>query len=623
LVIDGVLHGFYTSLSPLDEQGLRSFMRLHLPYYSVPEHWTRVGDIPLNSNGKVDRALLKATVAQSSSSSTDIVPHTREDRLTNPAASAAATKAVESAPIISQGATATLANQISTSEGFKFDLPNTWPEEVKILPTSSPKQGFQAHSQDFGLKKEYDCTSSDLESSGPSPSGSQTLVTLPDVEGSPTLSWLRHRVFIAYRWFLFPIVCANVAIACWLLNHGIKSGRYPISKVANATAANLCAAILIRSEPVINLLFTVFSSVPISAPLAIRRICAHVYHIGGIHVGCAIAAVVWFIIFTVGASIELGKDADVQGISLGPTIVSYCITSLLLLMTLMSIPALRSRYHDAWEHLHRFGGWTVLILYWVLVILSTKDLTRGSELSNTQAYVRNPSIWLLLIATFAIIFPWLFLQRVRVQPEYLSSHAIRLHFDAPIAPGKGIRLAQHPLRDWHGFATIQGTTQDVDSIGSTSKAYSVIISRAGDFTGRIIDTAPTHIWRRGIPTCGFLRVATLFRSVVIVATGSGIGPCLSIFPYSRIAMRILWTAPNHAATFGQSIVEKVKRRDANAVIYNTRTSGKPDMGLLAWRLYRESGAEAVLVISNQRLTREIVWQMERRGVPAYGAIFDS
>lgn len=600
-------------------------MRLHLPYYSVPEHWTRVGDIPLNSNGKVDRALLKLTVAQSIISSTDIAPHKWEDKWSRAAASAATpTKVVESAPIISQVATADLSNPeipTRTPDGFKSDLPNTWPE-VKTLSTSSPKQGFHALPQDLDLKKEYHCTSSDLECSSPSFSGSQTLVALPEIEGSPTLSWLRHRVFIAYRWFLLPTVCANIAVACWLLNHGTKSGIYPISKVANATAANLCAAILIRSEPVINLLFTVFSSVPISAPLAIRRICAHVYHIGGIHVGCAIAAIIWFIVFTVGASIELAKDADVQGISLTPTIVSYFITSLLLLMTLMSIPVLRSKYHDAWEHIHRFGGWSVLILYWVLVSLSTKDLARGSELSTTQAYVRNPSVWLLTIATIAIIFPWLFLQRVRIRPEFLSSHAIRLHFDSPITPGKGIRLAQHPLRDWHGFATIQGPTQDIDPNG-TSKAHSVIISRAGDFTGRIIDTAPTHIWRRGSPTCGFLRVATLFRSVVIVATGSGIGPCLSIFPYQRIAMRILWTAPNHTATFGQAIVEEVKRRDANAVVYNTRALGKPDMSLLAWRLYRESGAEAVLVISNKKLTREIVWQMERRGVPAYGAIFDS
>jgi hypothetical protein len=45
--------------------------------------------------------------------------------------------------------------------------------------------------------------------------------------------------------------------------------------------------------------------------------------------------------------------------------------------------------------------------------------------------------------------------------------------------------------------------------------------------------------------------------------------------------------------------------------------------LLTWKLYRQSGAEAVLVISNKRFTKQIVFDMERRGIPAYGAIFDS
>jgi hypothetical protein len=139
-------------------------------------------------------------------------------------------------------------------------------------------------------------------------------------------------------------------------------------------------------------------------------------------------------------------------------------------------------------------------------------------------------------------------------------------------------------------------TENIESKGIrySDKVYSVIISRAGDFTGRMIDTAPTHIWRRGIPTCGLLRVTTLFQSVLTVVTGSGIVPRLSFFPYHHIAMRILWTAPNHEDTFGRSIVEEVKRIDLNAVIYNTRTLEKPDMSLLAWRLYKERGAEAVL-----------------------------
>ena len=120
-----------------------------------------------------------------------------------------------------------------------------------------------------------------------------------------------------------------------------------------------------------------------------------------------------------------------------------------------------------------------------------------------------------------------------------------------------------------------------------------------------------------------LRIATLFKSVVLVATGSGIGPCLAVILAQKVPCRILWTAPNPEETFGQEIVDSVKATDSHAVIWNTRKQGKPNMSLLAYQLWKESGAEAVCVISNKKFTTKIVYDMESRGIPAYGAIFDS
>lgn len=61
------------------------------------------------------------------------------------------------------------------------------------------------------------------------------------------------------------------------------------------SGVNLTAAVLIRQQYVINLLFRLATSVPKSAPLAVRRRLAKVYHFGGIHVGAAVAAVGWFL----------------------------------------------------------------------------------------------------------------------------------------------------------------------------------------------------------------------------------------------------------------------------------------------------------------------------------------
>ena len=44
---------------------------------------------------------------------------------------------------------------------------------------------------------------------------------------------------------------------------------------------------------------------------------------------------------------------------------------------------------------------------------------------------------------------------------------------------------------------------------------------------------------------------------------------------------------------------------------------------LIFRLVKEFDAEAVVIISNQALTEKVVYGMVSRGIPAFGAIWDS
>jgi hypothetical protein len=44
---------------------------------------------------------------------------------------------------------------------------------------------------------------------------------------------------------------------------------------------------------------------------------------------------------------------------------------------------------------------------------------------------------------------------------------------------------------------------------------------------------------------------------------------------------------------------------------------------LAHGAYVESGAEAVICISNRDVTRRVVQGLEQRGIPAFGPIWDS
>jgi hypothetical protein len=91
----------------------------------------------------------------------------------------------------------------------------------------------------------------------------------------------------------------------------------------------------------------------------------------------------------------------------------------------------------------------------------------------------------------------------------------------------------------------------------------------------------------------------------------------------EVDCRVLWSTRSPRKTYGDLIVDEVLEVDRNAVIYDTGKGGRPDVLKMAYSLYVESKSEAVVIISNPALTEQVVFGMESRGVPAYGAIWDS
>jgi hypothetical protein len=233
---------------------------------------------------------------------------------------------------------------------------------------------------------------------------------------------------------------------------------------------------------------------------------------------------------------------------------------------------------------------------------------------------------MLIITTLAIIHPWLLLRRVRVDAENISSHTTRLHFHhTTIHFGQAIQLSKNPLRDWHSFATFPDVSSPSEKINSTTKAdgFSCLVSKAGDWTSDTIANPPTHLWKRGIPTYGFVTAMQMFSSIIIVTTGSGIGPWLSFLcDPKRPANRVIWQTKDTLRTYGQPILDRVHILDPCAEILESG-KGRVDMLPLILRLYKEFGSEAVCVISNPLVTRKLVFECESRGVPAFGPIFDS
>ena len=426
---------------------------------------------------------------------------------------------------------------------------------------------------------------------------------------------MRHNLLAVYQ-RLFTIVFIGNMIAFIIIlvaSRNANPSGPPLSNVATAAAANIMGAILIRQEYVVNALYSICCWTPLSVPLRIRRSIAKLYHFGGVHSGCAISAVVWFLLYTVLITRDFVSGVFVDRAVIG---ITYALILLFLSICVFAIPRFRFLSHNVFEAVHRFAGWIAVALFWVDIMLVSNAQSKapGSD-SMGILLVRSPAFWFLVVITFFIILPWLRLRKVEAFPEVLSNHAVRIHFKyMQIGPVMGIRITHNPMNEWHAFATIP------EADGSS---FSLIVSDAGDWTKKQILEPSTSYWVRGIPVSGVLRMAAVFKRVVIVATGSGIGPCLSMLVSHPIPARILWSTPNPLQTYGDNIVQAVVKADPQAMIINTRAFGRPDMVALTYHLYLESKAEAVFIISNPSLTRKVVYGMESRGIPAYGPIWDS
>ncbi|KFY64997.1 hypothetical protein V496_02885 [Pseudogymnoascus sp. VKM F-4515 (FW-2607)] len=443
----------------------------------------------------------------------------------------------------------------------------------------------------------------------------KALHPLPVKRQHPIVRNLRHTYWAVYQ-RLFSVVTILNAIAFVCIFTAVDTSKPELlSSLATAAATNILVAILMRQEYVINFIFKTCWMIPHRAPLRLRRMLAKVYEFGGMHSGAAFCSTAWFIAY----SSILTKDM-VNGAVRFPAMlaVAWVLVFLLILIIATAMPMFRMAHHNSFEVIHRIVGWTALALFWAELFLYAIAVQRIYT-SDTPAYglilIREPAFWLLAVTTACIIWPWLFLRKLAIKPEKFSDRAIRLHFTGyKVPPFCGIRLSKSPLLEWHAFACI-----------ANDNGGSVLISSGGDWTRDCIANPPPYYYVKGIPVTGVLNMAQAFRLSVIVTTGSGIGPCLSYLAGvgRQGTCRMIWSAPNPWANYGADICDAVTKVDPNAMIINTESSGRQDLASLTYQMYIDSGAEAVFVISNPRVTKKIVYAMESRGVPAFGPVWDS
>ena len=438
-------------------------------------------------------------------------------------------------------------------------------------------------------------------------------ITLPP-QIHPLRRVLKDRRLMHYNRLAATVSLVNIAV----LGYGLTSGGWfsrdgvNLTSLANVALINFTMAILIRQQYVINMLFKVATSVPTSWPLRIRWTAGKVYHFGGIHVGGAAGGSLWLMLY-LGAIIYHGANG-LPGVSAALIGVSALLLALVAAIIGFSLPRYRAKYHDRFEQMHRFGGWSALGLFWIQTLLFVAA-NRGSQ-SLVGALVGSLAFWALAMVLVSIALPWMRLKRVPVQITRPSSHVALAEFDYGVTPfaGSSTSLSRNPLFEWHAFANVPSPDRE---------GFRLAISRAGDWTGELIDEMPSHVWVKGIPTAGVGNIDQLFKRVVWVATGSGVGPTLPHLLLQEVPAHLVWATRDPWETYGDELVNEILSVQPEATIWDTTSRGKPDMVKLAYRAVHAFDAEAVIVISNKNLTWQVVEGMERVGIPAFGAIWDS
>jgi len=276
---------------------------------------------------------------------------------------------------------------------------------------------------------------------------------LPPQPGSRVYRWLRWHFFSTYRRLFTLVFVANLTI---LVTFVIRTmtGRRGLTyySTLTSTSANLLLSILVRQEHVVNVLYRISTAVSPNAPLLLRRCIAKIYGYGGLHSGCALGAVFWYIAFTCLATYHAFRPPSVEPAIL---VLTYVNIVLLLAITAFSHPLLRSCIHNWFEVTHRFAGWTVVAIFWAQTIVVARTDGQAAQQSLSRQLLITPTFWCLIIITLCIAYPWARLRKQPVIAEPLSEHAIRLHFrDIKVDMCQAIRIGDQPLKETHAFAVI-------------------------------------------------------------------------------------------------------------------------------------------------------------------------
>jgi len=430
----------------------------------------------------------------------------------------------------------------------------------------------------------------------------------PVIVGRSTKFWTW---FSPYRQLLFLVVTVQALMILVTLITGWNFARTHISELA---CGNMLVAITIRSEWVMRLIY--WTSIKFFrnwAPLKLKVFVVGIlYHIGGLHSGCGISAMMWLVI---SWAYHLLDRHLYHYLVLASLFLSMIVA---FLICVLATPLVRGLHHNVFEITHRFLGWLGIITSLIFVLTSSWwDVDAQSWRTSGKHLMWQKDFWLMIAIIPLIVGQWITVRNVPVTVQSPSGKASIIRVPGGLTSGLHTRISRGGLREWHIFGSI--------SEGKQADCHYIVMAVQGGFTGAMNKDQPETLYTKTWKPCGLPYFSRLFNRGVAICTGSGIGAVGSTC-IQHDDWFLIWIGGDLEKTYGLDFMNFITSKIPahRLLIWDTKGPlGRPDVNIELENVYKQWDAQIALFIGSPALNKSVLRTSRARGIPVFGSIWDA
>ncbi|CAH7690014.1 hypothetical protein BY996DRAFT_4612396 [Phakopsora pachyrhizi] len=437
----------------------------------------------------------------------------------------------------------------------------------------------------------------------------ESLVDIKPVELSGSVKFWTW--FSPYRQMMLLVILIQILMILVTFGDG---WAYPRTHTSAMVSGNLLVATAVRSEWVLR--FVYWISIKLFrgwSPMKLRvLVVAILYHIGGLHSGCGVGAMMWLVVAT---TFHLMHRPLYHGLVTGTLVISLIIV---VITCFVATPLVRAVYHNTFEITHRFLGWAGIISSLAFVISeSWWDVNTKAWKPSGFVLLKMVEIWHILIIIILILGQWITVRKVPVEIDAPSNKVSVIKVPGGLTSGLHTRISRTGLREWHIFGSV--------SEGKKSDFHYMVIAVQGGFTRGLNKDQPAKLYTKTWKPCGLPYFSRLFTKGVAICTGSGIGAVGSTCIQHK-DWYLIWIGSELEKTYGHNFVNFLKSRiePERLLIWDTKGPlGRPDVNFELERVYNTWNAQVALFIGSPSLNKNVLETSRARGIPVFGSIWDA